>query len=273
MEVFNKAKLAARSRGLVVIHLNQTSCRTIANNTLQELTARSKVGTQKEKTKWLHLIHLKKLLDSISRKKNPQMCGESVPDIYRRRAMLFKSPTPLKKDTSISIAFQSNNDGRESKCIGVAVYGTANKIRDGEYNEDEFPFKDDKIMDIIESGRMFELDLICTLNASKGTGSIFMLWVLAKELARKSRGGPKYDGALISLAKNPDGSMPMVNIAKRIGFNLVKDSEENHAIPYYSLLDDKDGNTSEKISDALPNMDKLLELCPTKTKTGITYCL
>jgi hypothetical protein len=174
----------------------------------------------------------------------------------------------------ITLAFQTGADGKSSKCVGISSYGTANRIRDGQYDENEHVFEsDDDLMEMIQNGRVFELDMICSNSGSKLTGTLLMQYIIAKELSRKSRGGPKYDGVMISLARDKDGIYPLQNIAKRMGFKKVEDSDDNHDIPYFKLVRNAEGTIVEKLNDSLPDIREILKFCPIRQRTGITYCV
>jgi hypothetical protein len=179
----------------------------------------------------------------------------------------------IKKDTALTLAFQTNADGTNSECVAVASYGAAHKVRDGVQVDYEQAFDDEEVNALLATGRVFELDLICSKGGSRSTGTLMMLYVLAKEFARKYKGGQKYLAAIISLAKKNGENPPLINISKRMGFKYIENSEDKDdpaSLTYYILEGD---NKEEKLKNALPKLKEVLKFCPTQKGTGIQYCV
>lgn len=294
MEFLNKVKLAAKSRGIVFVNINTATCKAILKFSKQEMEDQLKKAnlTQKEKNKWKYRLEMKALLKKVSKTEGGICKKGNIEPSYIKKVFLSNNGQDklYKKDSAITLAFQTV-DAPENKldviCVGISAYSTANKAR-GEQDgapdpENEFEFKDTEqnVIQVIESGKMFELDVICTSKGSKSTGTLLMLYVFAKEIMRKAKGTQKYKGILMSLARQIDPknqnlqSYPLRNIVQKLGFKRVEDDPQNqHNLPYYSLLDNDPNKTlEEKMLKSLPNMKEILKFCPTSPRTGLTYCI
>jgi hypothetical protein len=268
MELVNKVKLAAKAQGLVFVHINNAHCKAMAGKTPAQLKAAGAREPEKVQAKWNFRASAKKVLDSFSSGAPTQaaFCGLSIPLTYKRK-LLLKEAQLWRTDSAIVLAYQLR-EGFKAECVGVAAFGAADK---SEFHAD---FHDAHIQAAVEHDSLLELDLICVRpNSAKGTGSTLMLYVLAKELARTKRSLPLYDGVLLNLAQDFQGRMPLQNIAQRMGFvqaNIDPDDEGDYN--YRILLSDQE-DVREKLLKALPDLSKLLEVCPVKPKSGLAYCV
>lgn len=268
--LFNKAKLAAHLRGLVLIQVGvkafkDAASRKFAGNTPAKRALLEALADQLEELKTNDDWCVSRTgASSVDSEFKAEILGDNdgEPDV------------PAKSDAQLILAFTSpvetNDAGREypgdPKLVGFVTFSGA--------DAEDRTIDDDDIEGYAEAGELLEVDLVCTNDAPIGTGSILLTFTMAKELKRRSRGGPKYKAVYMDIAevKVKQGGRtvtvkPLLKIADRLGFeavrltmNKVKDSNPRVLTQFDDLI------------KGLPNMDLIETMCATRVRNGIPYC-
>jgi hypothetical protein len=108
-----------------------------------------------------------------------------------------------------------------------------------------------------------------------GTASLLLLFVLARELSRKTRSSAKYDGAWMEIADDDDGNVPVNGLATRMGFKPAyhKDAKKKKEEAVYLVLHHDDEDTvPEALAAALPDLGRAKEMCSVEPRSGYPRC-
>ena len=273
MELLARTKLATRARGLVFVHVGMGHCREIIHNSITQLTARCEDAhnTVKQRAVWQFRRQVKRQLNHMIRSND--FGGGSIAERVKKR-MLLAGHDMYRPDSQLCLAYQLNTTGQQIECIGVVTYSTARLCHLGPPRR----FDDDLLHDAIEDGRVLEVELLMVKQGGlRGTGSLLLMYILAKELARKSRGAAKYTGVLLELARNMHPAppvMPLVGIATRMGF-VPATIPEDRCGPsdYYALIRSAEmPDIRTRLEQALPSSEVLSHVCPVRPNSGIPYC-
>jgi len=273
--LFNKAKLAAHLRGLVLMQVGVKAFRDAARNNFAG-------NTQAKRAL------LEELADQLADLKNDEdWCtarGAASVDAQFKAEILGDNDgepgAPAKDDAQLILAFTSpvkkTSAGKEvpgePTLVGFITFGAA--------DPDDRTFDDGDVQAMAESKSLLEIDLICTNGAPVGTGSILLCFAIAKELRRRSRGSAKYDGVYMDIAEadvvvkkgkktETKSVKPLMNVAKRMGFQDTTVSG--------GRLGDEESNPVvltqfDELINALPDMSMIETMCATRVRNGIPYC-
>jgi hypothetical protein len=273
--LFNKAKLAAHLRGLVLMQVGVKAFRDAARNSF--------AGNTQAKRALLEAL-ADQLADLKSDEDWCTARGTASVSADFKAEILGDDDggpgAPAKSDAQLILAFTSpvvkNKAGKEvpgePKLVGFVTFGEA--------DPDDRTFDDGDVQAMAESKSLLEVDLICTNGAPVGTGSILLCFAIAKELKRKSRGSAKYDGVYLDVAeadvqvkkgrKTETVSVkPLLNVARRMGFEATEVSG--------GRLGDEESNPMvltqfDDLIKALPDMSMIETVCATRVRNGIPYC-
>jgi hypothetical protein len=273
MDLLARTKLATRARGLVFVHVGLGHCREILHHSITQLNERCEDAhsTAKQRAVWQFRRQVKRQLTHMIRSND--FGGGSITTRVKKR-MLLAGHDMYRPDSQLCLAYQLNTTGQQIECIGVVTYSTARLCHLGPPRR----FDDDLLHDAIEDGRVLEVELLMVKQGGlRGTGSLLLMYILAKELARKSRGAAKYTGVLLELARNMHPAppvMPLVGIATRMGFVPVTIPEDRVGpSDYYALIRSADlPDIRTRLEQALPSSEVLSHVCPVRPNSGIPYC-
>lgn len=269
--MFNKAKLAAHLRGLVLLQVGVRNLRAAAMNDFEAVEAGPK------------RVLLQTLAGQLEElKTNDEWCSAGAKSV----APQFKAEilgdvdgepgAPARNDAQIILAYTSPDDTNAAgktvpgaaKLVGFVTFGVA--------DTDDRTFDSAPIQTLAENKQILEIDLICTNDAPVGTGSILLMFAIVKELKRKSRGAPKFRAVFMDVAqaKVKQGGRnvyvkPLLNIANRLGFEDVDVTAGRVEDSNPMILK---SNRFAQLANSLPDISVIEKVCATRVRNGIPYC-
>lgn len=269
--LFNKAKLAAHLRGLVIMTVGVKAFRDAARHNFAGVEAPKRALLQE----------LAAQLEEL--KTNDDWCSSGA----RSVAPGFKTQMlgdneggpglPARDDAQLVLAFTSNDAtnaaGKQvpgkAKLVGFVTFGVADTA--------DRSFDSAPLQNLAIHNQILEIDLICTNDAPVGTGSILLMLAIVKELKRKARGEPKYRAVFMDIAQAREKrggkwvyTKPLERIAERLGFESVDVTA--------ARVDDSNpmvlrANRFGLLANALPDISVIEKLCATRVRNGIPYCV
>jgi hypothetical protein len=253
--MLNTVKLAAHSQGLVFVDVTSKTVKRIVGKTVANLMASRNAALARDRPSWDSAIKVRQILSAMNNSNGANgWCKPTLTDAFKRRALLMNNDA-WRTDTLITLAFQTVN--HQVECVGICSFGEADQV--------DRTFNDQILEGRIGQGKVLEVDLLCTRNASQGTGTLLLAYSIAKQFARKSRNQNKYSDVIIPLAKHGNPPIyPALGPAQRLGFEDEPCGPGPHGQERIVSL--------QRADFIIPNIKDLDKLCAVAPKSGLPYC-
>lgn len=251
----NTIKLAAHAQGIVFVEVNNKTVKRIVGKSVAQLNASKNASAAKDRPSWESAIAIRKILNEMASDNGAAgWCKPTLSNAFKQRALL-KNAESWRTDTQMMLAFQTVDN--EIECVGVCSYGEGDTV--------DRQFNDNVLEGLVAAGQVLEIDLLCSKNGSRGTGTLLLTYCIAKQLSRKSRNQWKYKEVVIPLAGHGNPMVrPLLGPVLRLGFTHEPCGPGPHGQEYIVSL--------ERDDLVLPDLKELEKLCALKPKSGIQYC-
>ena len=310
-ELLSKVKIAARSRGLVLVPFGTAHCKAVVGRSDASLAAAefATAAHTPERARASFRRAIKRQLAALQGAPGAgAFCGHSLTTDFKK-LLLLGAADLYRSDTAMVLAFQmrpnaqaqahaqgnananANANAVEHALVGVASFGAADheELTDGGARDTEVSGAvGAQIAEAIasaEDGRVLELDLVCVRGAAHATGALLTSFVLARELARTRARRPRYTSVItrLAIAAVPGAAaasaaapvFPFAGVTTRLGF--IDAELESDDGKYVILIGDAHGSDVRKrlvrFFDAAFPMGPLEQLCSVRARSGLGQCL
>jgi len=250
--MLNTVKLAGHSQGIVFVDVSNKTVKRIVGKNVAQLLASRNAAVARDKPSWESAIKVRQILTYISN--NNEWCAPTLTVPFKRRALLMNNDA-WRTDTQFVLAFQTVN--HQIKCVGVCSFGEA--------DESDRTFTSNIFEARVSQGKVLEVDLLCTKDASAGTGTLLLAYTIAKQFTRRSKNQNKYSDVIIPLARHGNPAVfPLFGPAQRLGFQDEPCGPGQHGQERIVSL--------RRADFVVPSIKDLEKLCAVAPKSGLPYC-